>query len=85
MAALIAALLVVLPFAAYLAWLRYGDPGPGQPRPLVLALIGLVVACGVAAAAWYGFSRSMERDTVYVPARLGEDGSIEPGRTEHRP
>ena len=84
MAAFVAVLLTFLPFAAYLAWRRYG-PNTGEPSSgMILALLlGVGLMLGV--AVYWGLSRSAERGQVYVPARSLPDGTIQPGRWEPRP
>ncbi len=70
-----ALVLFLLPAAVYLVWRRYGRDG-GEPSSPVL--IALLLAAGVilAGGAWYGLSRSLDRDETYVPARLGPDGRV---------
>lgn len=77
---LIEFLLLLLPFAAFALWRRF-NPGiePG-PRILLFGVIGIVLM--LAFAIWYGLSVSMAPDEVYVPAQLGPDGRIVPGRAE---
>ena len=41
------------------------------------------VLCAVAGAVWYGLSRSMDRDMVYVAPRF-ENGQLVPGHAEPR-
>jgi hypothetical protein len=81
MAAVVAVLLTLLPFAAYMAWRRYG-PSSGEPSSgaIVALLLGVGLMLGV--AAWWGLSRSAERGMVYIPAHVGPDGEIIPGRSE---
>lgn len=84
MAAIVAVLLVLLPFALYLAWRRFGPAGGEPSSGTVLALL-LGVGLMLGATAWYGLSRSMDRGTVYVPPRLGPDGVVEPAHQEPLP
>lgn len=70
MGVLIELFFFALPFLAYLAWWRLAGRKPehGPSRRLVtLAAVG--VLCGVAAAIYYGLSRSLEGD-AYAPARI---------------
>jgi len=73
-------LLFALPFAAYALWRRFNPGAEPGSRMVWLALAG--IGLGIAGAAWYGLSVSMDRGTVYVPARLGPDGQVIPGRAE---
>jgi hypothetical protein len=83
MAAFIAVLLTVTPFALYLAWRRWG-PGSGEPSSgMVLALL-LGVGLMLGSAVWFGLSRSFERGEAYVPATLGADGHVSQGHAEPR-
>jgi peptidoglycan/LPS O-acetylase OafA/YrhL len=74
--------LFLLPFFIYALWRRL-NPGiePG-PRLLIAFAAGLIFA--LAAALWYGFSRSMDASDRYVPPRF-EDGRLVPGHAEPRP
>lgn len=73
-------LLFLAPFAGFALWRRL-NPGREVPGMMVwLLLIG--IASGIAAAYWYGRSVSLPPGTVYVPATLGPDGRIIPGRAE---
>lgn len=83
MAAVIAVLLTLTPFALYLAWRRYG-PSSGEPSSGVIVALLLGVGLMLGGAAWYGLSRSFERGGTYVPAVLGPDGRIEQGRQGER-
>ncbi len=83
MAYLIEVLLFLLPFAAYALWRRFNPGREPEPRFVLLALIG--IGLGFAGAIWYGLSVSMERGTVYIPAELGPDGQIRPGRAVPAP
>jgi hypothetical protein len=81
MAALIAVLLTLAPFALYLAWRRYGGGGGEPSSGVILALlagVGLMLGAG----AWYGLSRSFDAGETYVPAVLGPDGRIQRGHAE---
>jgi hypothetical protein len=84
MAAFIAVLLTLAPFALYLAWRRYG-PNSGEPSSgMVLAmLLGVGMALGF--AVWFGLSRSFDASETYVPATLGPDGTVQRGQSEPRP
>ena len=83
MAAFVAILLSLLPFALYLAWRRFG-PNAGEPSSgMVIALL-LGVGLMLSAAVWFGLSRSFERGNAYVPATLGQDGTVQRGHTEPR-
>jgi hypothetical protein len=73
--------LFLLPLGAYLVWRRANPSGDAPAHVLVLA--ALAVAASLAAFAWYGVERSMERGTVYVPPRLVGD-SIDPWHAEPR-
>jgi len=77
---LIEFLLFLLPFGVYALWRRLDPKTEPPPRLVLLALLG--IGLGLAAAIWYGLSVSMDRDTVYVPAQMSEDGRILPGRAE---
>jgi hypothetical protein len=81
MAAFIAVLLTLLPFALYLAWRRYGT-ATGEPSSGVIIALLIGVGLMLGGAAWWGLSRSAERGMVYVPAQIGPDGEILPGRME---
>ncbi len=74
--------LFLLPFAAYAVWRRFNPQVEPEPRLVLLAMLG--IGLGLVAAVWYGLSVSMEPGTVYVPAEMGEDGQIRPGRAEPR-
>lgn len=64
-----------LPFLAYLAWWRVAGRKPGhEPTRRLVMLAAIGVLCGVAAAIYYGLSRSLEGDE-YEPARI-ERGRI---------
>jgi hypothetical protein len=85
MAAVVAVLLTLLPFALYLAWRRYG-PNSGEPSSgMVLSLLlGVGLMLGV--SVWWGLSRSFEGGVgSYVPAVLGPDGRVQQGTVEPRP
>ncbi len=67
--------LFVLPFVLFAVWWFLGKTAS---RGLVwTAVVGLAVMA--AYLAWYGLSRSMDREETYVPAHL-EHGQIVPGR-----
>lgn len=83
MAAFIAILLTLTPFALYLGWRRHAGSSGEASSGVVLALL-LGVGLMLGAAAWYGLSRSFEAGERYVPAVLGPDGRIERGHSEPR-
>lgn len=83
MAAFVAVLLVLTPFALYLLWRRLG-PASGEPSSGVVVALLLGVGLMLGAAVWFGLSRSFERDANYVPATLGADGTVQQGHTEPR-
>ena len=75
---LIEFLLFLTPFAGFGLW-RKLNPGrevPGAVVWLLLAGVGL----GMAGAVFYARSVRIEADETYVPARLGADGRVVPGR-----
>lgn len=74
MAAVIEALLFALPFLLYWGWLRLGGRALA-PSSATLSLAAVGVLCGIAALAWYGLGRSIERGERYVPAVL-RDGQV---------
>ncbi|MCB4822173.1 hypothetical protein [Roseicella aerolata] len=70
--------LFLLPFALYALWRRYNpDIEPG-PRVMLAAAAGVLLM--LVFAIWYGISVSMAPDAIYVPAELGPDGRVVPGR-----
>jgi hypothetical protein len=71
---LIGAILFLLPFGAYLLFRRANPEGEPSVRMLTLAGIGVVLA--VVGFVFYGFSRGMDRDAAYIPARIGPDGRV---------
>jgi len=78
---LIELLLFLLPFGVYALWRRLNpaaEPGWGT---LGAAAAGLVLA--IAGAVWFGQSRAIDRNSVYVPAHL-EGDRIEPPHLEPR-
>lgn len=78
---LIELLLFCTPLALYMLWRRANptaEPGWGT---LGAAVVGLALALG--GAMWFGQSRSIDRNSVYVPAQMQGD-RIEPGHTEPR-
>lgn len=77
---LIEFLLFLLPFAGYAVWRRL-NPGV-EPRSATLLLALAAVGLGLGGAVWYGLSSSFDANTAYVPARLGVDGAVLPGRAE---
>lgn len=70
-------LLMVLPLAGYGLYRRWTGTAAPSSRWLLAGLLGL--GLGLAGAAWYGFSRSMDRGAVYLPASLDAEGRIRPG------
>lgn len=74
-------LLFLLPFAAYGLWRRMNPQA--QPSTILLVLAGCGVLLMLGGAAWYGTTRSLPRDSTYVPAQL-DGGRIEPGHAEPR-
>jgi len=83
MAAFVAILLALLPFALYLAWRRYG-PSRGEPSSGIIIAMLLGVGLMLSSAVWFGLSRSFERGEAYVPATLGADGTVQRGHAEPR-
>jgi len=75
---LIEVLLFLTPFVLYVLWRRSQPAAAPASRLLLVAVAS--VGLGLAGAVWYGFSRSSERGSVYVPARLGPDGRVIPGQ-----
>ena len=76
-------LLFLAPFAGFALW-RKLNPGREVPATVVgLLLLGIL--CGIAAAFWYGHSVSLRPGTVYVPATLGPNGQVVPGRAVPKP
>ena len=83
MAAVVAVLLVLLPFGIYLAWRRLG-PRSGEPSSGIVISLMLGVGLMLGAAVWFGLSRSYTAGEAYVPAVLGPDGTIQRGHAEPR-
>jgi len=83
MAAIVAVLLTLMPFALYLAWRRYG-PSSGEPSSGVVLALLFGVGLLLGSAVWFGLSRSFTPGEAYVPAVLGPDGRIERGHAEPR-
>ena len=75
---LIEFILILLPIIAFALWRRF-NPGiePGS-RFILAAVLGVLLMFGF--AVWYGLSVSMPPHEVYVPAQLGPDGRVIPGR-----
>ncbi len=80
MAAFIAVLLTLTPFALYLAWRRLSGAGEASSGAILALLAGVGLMLG--AGAWYGLSRSFDAGETYVPAVLGPDGRIQRGHAE---
>ncbi|SHJ09982.1 hypothetical protein SAMN02745194_01772 [Roseomonas rosea] len=79
---LIEAILFLAPFALYALWLRLN---PGQAvgtHVIALAVLGLTLSIG--GAIWYGLSRGMDPNAVYVPPRATESGIV-PGHVGPAP
>ena len=75
---LIEIILFLLPFGAYALWRRF-NPGIEPNRQWVISgVVGIVVM--LVFAIWFGLSVSMRPHAVYVPAELGPDGRVLPGR-----
>ncbi|MGG5817344.1 hypothetical protein [Falsiroseomonas sp. HW251] len=83
MAAFVAVILTLTPFALYLAWRRYG-PGSGEPSSGMVLVLLLGVGLMLGAAVWFGLSRAFTPNEAYVPATLGPDGRISQGHGETR-
>ncbi len=76
MGVLIELVFFALPFLAYLVWWRVAGRKPGhEPSRRLVMLAAIGVLCGVAAAVYYGLSRSLEGD-AYEPARMERGGII---------
>ena len=75
-------LLFILPFALYALWRKLNPDAAPNQRLLLMALIGIAFAMG--GAVYYGLSRRMQGDVVYVPPRW-DGGRVEPGHAEPRP
>ncbi len=70
---MMAALLFLLPLAAFLLWMWLGQ---GRlPSRAALAGLALLVLATLAALAWWGLGRGIERGERYVPAVL-RDGQV---------
>ncbi|MFL1462160.1 hypothetical protein ACI6QG_08160 [Roseococcus sp. DSY-14] len=68
-----AALLFLLPLVAFVLWMRLGQ---GRlPSRGTLAVLAVLVLATVAALAWWGLGRGIERGERYVPAVL-RDGQV---------
>ena len=63
------------------AWRRANPTAEPGWAVLATAVVGLMLALG--GAVWFGQSRSIDRDSVYVPAQIQGD-RIAPGHTEPR-
>ncbi|MGG5888441.1 hypothetical protein ACLF3G_15005 [Falsiroseomonas sp. HC035] len=76
---LIAALLILLPSLAWLAWRQFG-PDPRRPSPLLLAALatGLLLVAGLGLSV--RLSQGDDTTSVYVPPSLGPDGRVQPSR-----
>jgi hypothetical protein len=75
MAAIIASLLVLLPFGLYLLWRRFG-PARGEASSGVVIALLLGVGLMLGSAVWFGLSRSMAPGATYAPAVMGPDGQV---------
>ena len=78
---LIELLLFLLPFGIFLLWRRANPDAEPATATLLAAAAGLALA--LIGAVWFGQSRSIDRNSVYVPAQIQGD-RIEPGHTEPR-
>ena len=79
---LVETLLFLAPFAGFALW-RLLNPGHALSAAVIwLSLAG--VGCGIGGAIWYGQYVSLRPGSVYVPARLGSDGTVVPGHAEPR-
>ena len=83
MAAFVAVLLTLTPFAIYMAWRRYGPSSGEASSGMVVALL-LGVGLMLGSAVWFGLSRSFERGVTYVPAVLTPGGTVQQGHSEPR-
>jgi apolipoprotein N-acyltransferase len=75
-------LLFLTPFALFALW-RHMNP-EREPPAMVIWLLLAGLGLGIAGTVWYGQRVSVDADTVYIPATLGPDGRIIPGRAERR-
>jgi hypothetical protein len=80
MAVLLEILLVLLPFAIYAAWWRFGR----EPSRLLLLGMALLILAGLALAGWYATSGDLRPGVAYVPPRL-EGDRVLPGHAAPRP
>ena len=71
-------LLFLSPFALFALWQRL-NPGR-EVAGIVVWLMLAGVGCGIAGAAWYARSVRIDAGAVYVPAHVGPDGRVVPGR-----
>jgi hypothetical protein len=78
---LIQLLLFLLPFGVYALWRRMNPTAEPGWATLVTALVGLAFA--LAGAIWFGQSRNIDRNSVYVPAHI-EGDRIAPSHLEPR-
>ena len=78
---LIELFLFLLPLGAYALWRRLNPTTEPSSGVLIAAMAGLVLA--LAGAVWFGQSRSIDRNAVYVPAHL-EGNRVEPAHAEPR-
>jgi hypothetical protein len=83
MAAVVAVLLTLTPFALYMAWRRFG-PSSGEPSSGVVLSLLLGVGLMLGGAVWFGLSRSFDTGEAYVPAVLRPGGQVEQGHAEPR-
>ena len=71
-------LLFLSPFALFALWQKL-NPGR-EVAGVVVWLLLAGVGCGMAGAVWYARSVQLEAGAVYVPAHVGPDGRVVPGR-----
>lgn len=77
MGVLFGLIMFLLPFGIYILWWYLaGQKEDLTPPPLILGLTGIAIVMMVGFALYYGLSRSIDRGTAYVPARI--EGSTPP-------
>jgi hypothetical protein len=78
-------LLFILPFALWFVWrriaLRTGRPMGSAPWTWLIAVGALLVAASLLATVAF---QPDNRGETYVPAEVGADGRVAPGRFEKR-